>query len=81
MPDGMSVGNFIGWRGRLQGRGATLNPAPRFESRKAEPFDDGWAALGSLFTDLPPLRTTLTPTAAAPRSPTTQARTCRSTAP
>ncbi len=61
MPDGMSVGNFIGWRGRLQGRGATLNPAPRFESRKAEPFDDGWAALGALFTDLPPLRTTLTP--------------------
>lgn len=61
MPDGMSVGNQIGWRGRVQGRGATLNPKPRYEPRAAEPFDDGWAALGALFSDLPPLRTQLTP--------------------
>jgi DNA repair photolyase len=67
MPDGMSVGNRIGFRGRLQGRGATLNPAPRYEPRAAEPFDDGWAALGAAFADLPPLPpaapnpTTLTP--------------------
>ena len=61
MPDGMGVGNHIGYRGRIQGRGATLNPKPRFDARELAPFDDGWAALGSLFTDLPPLPTTLIP--------------------
>jgi DNA repair photolyase len=30
-----------------KGRGATLNPPVRFESRHAEPFDDGWSAPGS----------------------------------
>jgi DNA repair photolyase len=45
--------------GRRRGRGATLNPPNRFESRVLEPFDDGWDTLESL-ADLPPLPTTLT---------------------
>lgn len=39
-----------------QGRGATANPAVRFDRHTADPFDDGWATLGA---DLPPLPTTL----------------------
>jgi DNA repair photolyase len=42
-----------------RGRGAVSNPAPRFDGREAEPFDDGWRTLDS-FADLPPLPTTLT---------------------
>jgi DNA repair photolyase len=42
-----------------RGRGATINPAPRFDARETEPFDDGWSTLES-FADLPPLPTTLT---------------------
>jgi DNA repair photolyase len=42
-----------------RGRGAVTNPAPRFDNREAEPFDDGWNTLES-FADLPPLPTTLT---------------------
>ncbi|MBV9116433.1 MAG: PA0069 family radical SAM protein [Acetobacteraceae bacterium] len=41
-----------------RGRGATLNPAPRFEQTRTQPFDDGWATLAD-FADLPPLPTTL----------------------
>ncbi len=42
-----------------RGRGATHNPANRFETGVLEPFDDGWETLDGL-TDLPPLPTTLT---------------------
>jgi len=41
-----------------KGRGATLNPPNRFESRETEAFDDGWSPPG--MPDLPPpLETTL----------------------
>ena len=42
-----------------RGRGAVSNPAPRYDTMAAEPFDDGWNTLDS-FQDLPPLPTTLT---------------------
>ncbi len=45
-------------RQRRRGRGATLNPAVRFEQANAQPFDDGWETLAEL-ADLPPLPTTL----------------------
>jgi DNA repair photolyase len=57
MPDGMSVSNGFA----RHGRGATVDPAPRFEPRATEAFDDGWAAFGAVFADLPALPTTLTP--------------------
>ncbi len=41
-----------------RGRGATLNPAHRFERVGTQPFDDGWGTLAD-FADLPPLPTTL----------------------
>ena len=41
-----------------RGRGATLNPAVRFESQSAQAFDDGWSTLDD--EDAPPPRTTLT---------------------
>jgi DNA repair photolyase len=40
------------------GRGAVSNPAGRFESTRAEAFDDGW---GSLDEELPPLPTIVQP--------------------
>jgi DNA repair photolyase len=43
-----------------RGRGATLNPAVRYESQVISAFDDGWETLGAEFTELPPLATTLT---------------------
>lgn len=42
------------------GRGATTNPAVRYDRHRAEPFEDGWAPPGMDLTDLPPLPTTLT---------------------
>src|SRR5579883_666452 len=42
-----------------RGRGATLNPAVRFDRASAEPFDDGWDTLAAEFGELPPLDTTL----------------------
>jgi len=42
-----------------RGRGATQNPANRFEDRSLAPFDDGWNTIEG-FADLPPLPTTLT---------------------
>jgi DNA repair photolyase len=42
------------------GRGATLNPASRYDSQVISAFDDGWETLGAEFTELPPLATTLT---------------------
>jgi DNA repair photolyase len=43
-----------------KGRGATINPAGRFEREEKAPFDDGWDTLATDFSDLPPLPTTLT---------------------
>ncbi len=43
-----------------RGRGATLNPASRYDAAIAAPFDDGWETLNGDFTELPPLHTTLT---------------------
>ena len=42
-----------------RGRGATLNPSVRYDSRAASPFDDGWNTLAE-FEELAPLPTTLT---------------------
>ena len=42
------------------GRGATLNPAVRYDQQVISAFDDGWETLGTEFTELPPLATTLT---------------------
>ena len=52
MPDGMGLGNQA-----RHGRGATGNPAVRFETFAAEAFDDGWASAGTVFAELPVLRT------------------------
>ena len=41
-----------------RGRGATLNPPPRFDKQTASVFDDGWDSLTADLADLPPLRTT-----------------------
>jgi DNA repair photolyase len=38
---------------RLRGRGAAVNPMPRFDRYQRESFDDGWQA----FEDLPPFAT------------------------
>jgi DNA repair photolyase len=46
-----------------RGRGATLNPAVRFDREAASPFDDGWSTLAE-FEELAPLPTTLTRDAA-----------------
>jgi len=43
-----------------RGRGATTNPAVRFDRQTASPFDDGWDTLGGDFAELPKLETTLT---------------------
>ena len=42
-----------------KGRGATVNPAARFDAQSASPFDDGWDTLLTECGDLPPLPTTL----------------------
>ena len=43
-----------------KGRGATMNPPSRFDRETANPFDDGWETLNGEFSELPPLRTSLT---------------------
>jgi DNA repair photolyase len=43
-----------------KGRGAASNPAIRYESLAAEPFDDGWGALDQEAAEAPPPRTELT---------------------
>jgi DNA repair photolyase len=43
-----------------KGRGATGNPAVRFDKQSGAPFDDGWETLATEFAELPPLPTTLT---------------------
>ena len=40
-----------------RGRGATINPPPRFDSFSTEAFDDGWTTLG--LEDLPQIPTSL----------------------
>ena len=52
-PEGRSTG-----RAR-KGRGATLNPASRYERQSVSPFDDGWALTAAELAELPPLPTTL----------------------
>ena len=42
-----------------KGRGATLNPASRYDKQTASPFDDGWALTAAELAELPPLPTTL----------------------
>ncbi len=42
------------------GRGATTNPAVRYDRHTAEAFEDGWAPIGADLADLPPLPTVLT---------------------
>ena len=44
--------------GIRKGRGAGSNPEGRFENRKIEAFDDGWAQEPE--DELPPLETTVT---------------------
>ena len=41
------------------GRGATTNPAVRFETQSVVPCDDGWGSLEACFAELPPLETVL----------------------
>ena len=42
-----------------RGRGATHNPKIRFETRHADPFDDGWDTLAAAAENPPPLATEL----------------------
>ncbi len=49
--------------GRRRGRGATINPASRFDAQVLAPFDDGWGVATGLpdeLGELPRLATTLT---------------------
>jgi DNA repair photolyase len=41
------------------GRGATTNPAVRFDAQTTSALDDGWGSLDEVFGALPPLETTL----------------------
>ena len=59
MPDGGFV-HASPLPGPRKGRGALDNPANRYESRRADPFDDGWGTLAEAMAALPPLATTLT---------------------
>ena len=43
-----------------KGRGAVTNPGVRYETTRAEAWDDGWGTLAAEFAELPPLPTTLT---------------------
>ncbi len=42
------------------GRGATVNPASRYDRQATSPFDDGWDSMAEDLAELPPLPTTLT---------------------
>ena len=64
MPDG-SLGRPLALTGSplpgvRRGRGASANPAIRYESSVRDPFDDGWNTLPEALAELPPLATTLT---------------------
>jgi DNA repair photolyase len=57
LPDAEPVSRF---RSRqAAGRGAVSNPAVRFDSHAAAPFDDGWETLSQDLGDLPRLDTSL----------------------
>jgi DNA repair photolyase len=43
-----------------RGRGATTNPAVRYDSQSGSPFDDGWDTLTGEFAELPKLATSVT---------------------
>ncbi len=45
--------------GIRRGRGATINPASRYDRQAASPFDDGWSGMAGELAELPPLPTTL----------------------
>jgi DNA repair photolyase len=45
--------------GVRRGRGATINPASRYDRQSVAPFDDGWGGAEADLSDLPPLPTTL----------------------
>ena len=59
MPDGSLHDASVLLNGARKGRGATTNPAVRFDRHSTVAFDDGWDTLGEDSTDLPPLATTL----------------------
>jgi DNA repair photolyase len=42
-----------------RGRGATINPGPRYASQTAHPFDDGWDTLAEAYARAPARATTL----------------------
>ncbi|ONG48943.1 radical SAM protein [Pseudoroseomonas deserti] len=65
MPDGSIRADASSLlEGARKGRGATSNPAVRFDRLALEAFDDGWQTLEEAFAELPPLATTLTRDAA-----------------
>ncbi|WBV43568.1 PA0069 family radical SAM protein [Pseudoroseomonas cervicalis] len=65
MPDGsIRAAASALLEGARKGRGATSNPAVRFDRLALEAFDDGWQTLEEAFGELPPLPTTLTRDAA-----------------
>jgi len=51
--DGQAMKPLCVYKERRRGRGAGLNPAGRFETASAEPFDDGWGT----GAELPPFKT------------------------
>jgi DNA repair photolyase len=54
-PGLMGTGKFAALPQQTRGRGASVNPAARFENQSSEIFDDGWDSLA----ELPPLKTTV----------------------
>jgi DNA repair photolyase len=59
MPDGSIHEASSLLSGARKGRGATTNPAVRFDSHNTVVFDDGWDSWGEEAAELPPLATTL----------------------
>ncbi len=59
MPDGSIHDASALLNGARKGRGATTNPAVRFDRHATVAFDDGWDTLGEDASDLPPIQTTL----------------------
>ncbi|MBC9206867.1 PA0069 family radical SAM protein [Roseomonas aerophila] len=59
MPDGSIHDASTLLNGVRKGRGATTNPAVRFDRHSTAAFDDGWDTLGEDAAELPALATTL----------------------
>lgn len=59
MPDGSTGDLSAALRLARKGRGATHDPANRYEAASRHAFDDGWGTLAEALADLPPLATTL----------------------